>query len=208
MNKIINLRFFCFLIIVFFFVSFARAQDSFDISDVLSISKRDMVLGDRKAQNTVIEYLSPSCYHCADFHIKTLPEIKKIYIDSGKIKWVTRIFVNDAPSLNIAKLTMCKADSQAFYKLLDLYLSNQSSWASSINSNATIKNIFLLAGNTKEYFDECVNSKNLENKIIDTRKNASNILKMLGTPTFYVNGKEEKIISASQLGSIINKSLG
>lgn len=186
-------------------LTFVQAQDKLAIDKVLAISKQDMVLGSANALDIVIEYINPSCFHCADFHLGVLPEIKKNYIDTGKVKWVTRMFVNDSPSLTVAKLTKCKVNSERFYKLLDLYLANQASWTSGGGSNTVIENIFLLAGNSKKDFDECNNDKNLENEIIDIRKDASTILKMPGTPTFYVNGKQEIINNAKQFAAIINK---
>jgi protein-disulfide isomerase len=186
-------------------LSHAFAEDRLAIDNLLTISKQDMALGNSSAPNTVIEYISPSCFHCADFHLKAFPEIKKNYIDTGKVKWATRIYINDAPSLSIAILSKCNASSERFYKLLELYLANQASWTSS-NSNVVIENIFLLAGNSKKIFNECLSNKNLENEIIDIRKDAATTLKLLGTPAFFVNGKQENIISASQFATLINKS--
>ena len=47
---------------------------------VLEIAENDFVIGDKNASITIIEYASLSCSHCADFHINTLPELKKEFL--------------------------------------------------------------------------------------------------------------------------------
>ena len=49
---------------------------------------KEMVLGNQKAKITVIEYASLGCPHCAQFHSGTYQDVKKNYIDTGKIKFI------------------------------------------------------------------------------------------------------------------------
>ncbi len=200
MNKMSSKIFF--FIILILSSTHAYSEDKLAIDNLLAISAQDVVLGKQNAPNTVIEYISPSCFHCATFHLSVFPEIKKTYIDTGSVKWVTRIYVNDAPSLNIAMLAKCDSNKK-FYPLLNLYLSNQSAWTTGNKPLNIIENIFLLAGNSKSSFNECTNNKIIENEIIDTRKNAANILKLLGTPAFYINGKQSNIANALQFKSLL-----
>src|SRR5215471_15364292 len=55
----------------------------------------DMSLGDEKAPVTIIEYASMTCPHCAHFHEATYPELKKKYIDTGKVRFIFREFPLD-----------------------------------------------------------------------------------------------------------------
>ncbi|MGB6538997.1 MAG: thioredoxin domain-containing protein, partial [Xanthobacteraceae bacterium] len=48
----------------------------------------DIVLGSDKAPVTVIEYASMTCPHCAHFSETTFPELKKKYIDAGKVRFI------------------------------------------------------------------------------------------------------------------------
>ena len=43
----------------------------------------EMVLGDKNAPITVIEYASMTCPHCAHFHEETYAAFKAKYIDTG-----------------------------------------------------------------------------------------------------------------------------
>src|SRR5450756_3157043 len=48
----------------------------------------DLALGDDKAPVTIVEYASMTCPHCAHFQEATFPELKKRYIDTGKVRYI------------------------------------------------------------------------------------------------------------------------
>ncbi|MEC7667587.1 MAG: thioredoxin domain-containing protein, partial [Pseudomonadota bacterium] len=50
----------------------------------------EMVLGAEDAPVEIIEYASYTCPHCANFHTDVFDEIKKNYIETGKVKFVYR----------------------------------------------------------------------------------------------------------------------
>ena len=50
----------------------------------------DVVIGSDKAPVTIIEYASMTCPHCAHFSETTFPELKKRYIDTGKVRFIFR----------------------------------------------------------------------------------------------------------------------
>ena len=56
----------------------------------------DRSLGKDDAPVTVIEYASMTCPHCAHFHETTYPELKKRYIDTGKVRFIFREFPLDS----------------------------------------------------------------------------------------------------------------
>ena len=55
----------------------------------------DKVLGDENAPVTIVEYASMTCSHCATFHTRTYPELKKKYIETGKVRFIMREFPFD-----------------------------------------------------------------------------------------------------------------
>ena len=56
------------------------------------ITAHDMTMGNPKAKVVFIEYAAPMCPHCAHFNDDVMPEIKKAYIDTGKVFYVFRIY--------------------------------------------------------------------------------------------------------------------
>src|SRR5437667_12366782 len=70
----------------------------------------DMVLGEQNAPVTIIEYASMTCPHCAHFHETTYPELKKKYIDTGKVRFIFREFPLD--QLAAAGFMLARCSSQ------------------------------------------------------------------------------------------------
>ena len=54
-------------------------------------SLKEMALGDPNAPVKIIEYMSMTCPHCQNFHLRVLPHLKKTYIDAGKVKTIVAI---------------------------------------------------------------------------------------------------------------------
>ena len=52
---------------------------------------RDMAIGSDEAPLTVIEYASMTCPHCAEFHIKVLPEVKRDISTPASCAWSSAI---------------------------------------------------------------------------------------------------------------------
>ena len=74
----------------------------------------DRVLGKDDAPVTIIEYASMTCPHCAHFHETTYPELKKRYIDTGKVRFIFREFPLDPLAAGASMLARC-ADKDKFY---------------------------------------------------------------------------------------------
>src|SRR5947209_14674871 len=88
----------------------------------------EMALGDPQAPITVIEYASMTCPHCAHFHLTTFPELKKRYIDTGKVRFVFREFPLDPVATGAFMLARC-AGNDRYFALLDLLFHEQRQWA-------------------------------------------------------------------------------
>ena len=67
----------------------------------------EMVLGDKNAPITVIEYASMTCPHCAHFHEQTYAAFKTKYIDTGQAKFIFREFPLDRLALAASILARC-----------------------------------------------------------------------------------------------------
>src|SRR5262249_50372806 len=74
----------------------------------------DMALGDANAPVTIIEYASMTCPHCAHFHETTYPELKKKYIDTGKVRFIFREFPLDSLALAGSMLARCAGKDKYF----------------------------------------------------------------------------------------------
>ena len=81
-------------------------------------------LGSSKAPVTLYEYSSLGCYHCADFHLDTLPQIKKEYVDKGLVRIVFSDFPLDQKSLKASLVASCMPNSN-YYDFIALLFKKQ-----------------------------------------------------------------------------------
>src|SRR5690606_23077142 len=79
------------------------------------ILQSDHVLGEPTAPITIIEYASLTCGHCGNFHKFTFGELKKHYIDTGKVKFVYRHFPLDRFAFIAAILAECAGRKGNFF---------------------------------------------------------------------------------------------
>ena len=87
----------------------------------------DRTLGDPKAPVVIVEYLAPMCPHCAYFAATVFPDLKKDYIDTGKVLYVIRLFPLGAPDGAVAGLAKCQKPER-YYEFLDLAFKKQAMW--------------------------------------------------------------------------------
>lgn len=168
--------------------SAAQAADA-DLSDLdAAPAIGEMFLGKADAPVTVIEYASATCPHCAEFHEKTYPALKKDYIDTGKVKFIFREFPFDDLALAAFMLARC-APKDKFFPLIDVLFEKQKVWVKREGARAELFKIAQLAGFTEASFDKCLKNQEVANGIIEIQKKGQQQYKVDSTPTFFINGK-------------------
>ena len=147
----------------------------------------DEVLGAANAPVTIIEYASMTCPHCAQFHGTTYPEMKKKYIDTGKIRFIFREFPLDALAAAGSMLARC-AGKDKFFPLVETLFAQQKDWVTQKPLQPMLA-IAKQAGFTQESFDKCLANQEVLNGIEEGRQRAAQKLGVQSTPTFFINGK-------------------
>ena len=172
-------------LLIFFGNSLALSNES----SALNLTEHDFIIGNNNAPITIIEYASMSCSHCADFHNNTLPDLKKEYIDTGKVKYVFRDFPYNYPALLGSMLMRC-IPSEVRYDYMNALYKLQNKWVVRENAKTRIElyKIMQSGGMNKENFDVCLNSVELENQILSEVIAAQNEFKIRSTPSFLING--------------------
>jgi protein-disulfide isomerase len=98
-------------------LAFAKDGDQLDQLKLMApMAVPDKVLGDPNAKITVIEYLSPTCPHCALVATTVIGPFKDKYVKTGKVKLVLRPFARntlDAGIFMLAEAAARSADGQA-----------------------------------------------------------------------------------------------
>ena len=149
----------------------------------------DMVMGDDKAPVTIIEYASMTCPHCAHFQETTFPELKKRYIDTGKVRYISREFPLDSLAAAAFMLARCAGqdDKTKYFALVDTLYRQQRTWAVE-KPLAPLFAIAKQAGFTQQTFDACLSNQKILDGLENVRDRAAKQFKVESTPTFFING--------------------
>jgi len=155
------------------------------VQDALS----EMSIGSPDAPVTLHEYSSLTCGHCANFHTKTLPDIKKNYVDTGKVRIVFHDFPLDNLAFAAAMIARC-AGPKRHFELFDRLYHAQDTWARSEKPRAALVAIARFSGLSIEDVDQCLQSEELNKGIQSASQNAQDLYSISSTPTFVLNGKK------------------
>ena len=198
--KIVNNTFFIFLIFLLLNVNLVFSEDK--------IKFKDVSIGSENSQVKIEIYSSLTCPHCANFHKKIYPKIKKEYVDKNLAFVVFKDFPLDLAALNASKLLHCVKNNQKISLLDDLY-EKQSQWTNGTDIetiNFNLYNIVEKFGLKKNDMTKCINNNDIEDSILNSRINASKEYEINSTPTVIINGKKvEGSISFNNLKKIIEK---
>src|SRR5437773_12447140 len=88
----------------------------------------DEIQGQADAPVTIVEYASMTCPHCSHFHETTYPELKKKYIDTGKVRFIFREFPLDQLAAGAAMLARF-AGPDRYFPMIEVLFHQQRDWA-------------------------------------------------------------------------------
>ncbi len=151
----------------------------------------DMALGDPNAPNTIIEYASMTCSHCAAFHEETYPALKEKYIDTGKVYFIFREYPLDALATAAFMLARC-GPKERYFPLVDLMFNRQAEWAFTDNPKQALLTFVRQAGFTEESFNACLSNREIQDGVLAVKTRASNDFGISSTPTFFINGEMQR----------------
>jgi protein-disulfide isomerase len=152
------------------------------------VAYKEFIEGNPDAAVTVVEYASLTCSHCARFYMNGYPELKRDYIDTGKIRFVFRDFPTAPAELATAAAMVARcAPAGRGKSIIGMIFKNQGEFFQ--NPNGAIRGYAQLAGMTGEDVDACLKNKLVFDKVEEVATTAVNVYKVRATPTFFVNDK-------------------
>jgi len=185
-----NLSFKFFSFIKVFIISLIVCFKSY--ADDLKENKNVVVIGSNEAAVKIKIFSSFTCPHCANFHNKVVPEIKKEYVKIGKVQLIFIDFPLDQAAFNVSKLLHC-FDKNKQINFMDIIYENQSEWINgeSVEEiNVNLKKIVKDLGINSENFDKCLKNELISDKILEGRIEASRKYSINSTPTIVINEKK------------------
>jgi len=161
------------------------------------------MLGSKDAPITIVEYTDYQCPFCQRFHLSAYPELKKQYIDTGKV----RFFSKDLPldfhpnAMRAAQAARCAGEQGKFWEIRDTMGANP--------DKLDMGHIMGFAADLKldtQKFQDCVNGDKYKEKIQADVTEAMRV-GANGTPAFVVgkstgNGVDgELVVGAMPFGN-------
>ena len=174
-------------ILLFFLLSInSFAGENYKLSDITE--------GNENAKIKIYSYQSLTCPHCATFHAKIYPLLKKDYIDTGIAKIYFKHFPLDLAALNAAKIVQC-VNKEKRISFLDHLYKTQESWIKGTkieDINQNLKKSVKQFGLNEDDFDKCLAFEDVENYILNSRIEAVQKFKIKSTPTLVINDEPFK----------------
>ena len=119
----------------------------------------------------VVEYGSLTCPHCAVFSKETFPQLKKDYIDTGKVRFIFREFARNTLDVAGFVLARCLGDDKAF-AADELLFAEQDKWAFVDKPLEPLIAAMRPTGMTQAQATECLKNQKLADGIVAQTKAA------------------------------------
>lgn len=195
------------------------------LSTVTVTAKGAHVLGNPAAPNKVVEYLSYTCGHCADFENKEAPGFKAQFVSSGKASLEIRNMVLNPVDLTAAMLARCGGKAK-FFGNHRLLFATQPEWLAKTKNISAATQAKLKAqdytgfmtgvfneiglgpvmqkrGITPVQAKACLADKAAFNTIVNMTE-AGSALGVKGTPSFLVNDVlQDHVHNAAELSALM-----
>src|SRR5690242_20402712 len=139
-------------------------------------------LGSKNAPLTMVEFTDYQCAFCRQFHLTTFAEIRKKYIDTGKVRFVTRDLPLDfhPNAFPAAEAARCAGEQGEFWKMRDTLITN----ANALAPDKLLEYAQSIPLDMPK-FRACVDSHKYRDAVRKDFTEAAS-LKVEGTPTFLI----------------------
>lgn len=169
------------------------------------------VLGNPEAESKLVEYMSYTCSHCAEFARTGDPAIKLFMVPRGKVSFEIRHMLRDPIDLTATLLTHC-GEPEKFLGNHEAIISRQASWMETarkasqaqrtrwsfgtnaarwraIASDLGFYAIMEDRGYSRTQLDRCLADQAKANALAETSARDAQALAIPGTPSFVLDGK-------------------
>jgi protein-disulfide isomerase len=151
----------------------------------------DPVLGSADATITLIEFTDYQCPFCSRHYTQTYGQIKKDYIDTGKVKLVVRDYpLGFHPHAQKAsEATECADEQGKFWEMHDKLFATQDTWSPLQDAVSTFKQYAAELKLNTSTFDTCLDSGAMASEVNKDMTDGQSA-GIDGTPGFWIIGPD------------------
>lgn len=157
-----------------------------DKTVLLQPQAADNMMGDAKAAVTLIEYASLTCSHCAAFHTQVLPDLKKKWVDTGKVRLIYRDYPLDQTAAKAAQIAKC-VPKERYFAVLDIMFRGQAQWVAAADPIAELAKPLRIAGMGDAEVKACLADESKASAVVADLRGGET-LGVNSTPTLFING--------------------
>lgn len=186
----------------------ALAQET-TTAETAAAAPGDFSQGSPDAKVKLVEYASFTCPHCARFHETVYVQLKKDYIDTGKVYFTLREVYFDRYGLWAALIARCGGEMK-YFGIHDMLFAKQKEWAASEDPMQVVENLKTIgraAGLEDAAMDACLNDKANAEALIKQFQTNFEADGVEGTPTLFVNGTKYSNMAYEELKAILDAEL-
>jgi protein-disulfide isomerase len=162
----------------------------------------DPILGDKNAKLTMVEFSDYECPFCKRYFTQTYPQLKKDYIDTGKLKVVFRdlplsFHQNAHKEAEAANCAREQGGDSAYFKYHDEMFTK----TTSNGTGLSLEQLPTLAANiglNGSLLQQCLDSKKYEAEVDKDLADADSV-GATGTPTFFIGKSATGAIEGTML---------
>lgn len=162
------------------------------------VTAGDPAIGDSKAKVTIVEFSDFQCPYCRSFFVETYGQLKKDYIDTGKVRLVFRDYPLPfhATAKPAALASLCANDQGKFWQYHDKVFNEQQKREP--NTSVVSKTIDFTANDLKVWAAQIGLDTAKFNKCLDSAQHEADVQADIaaatevgvdGTPSFFINGQ-------------------
>jgi protein-disulfide isomerase len=178
-------------------------------ADVALPTIPDMELGNPDAPVTLIEYASFTCPHCATFHATAFRELRRDFIDTGRIRYVYREVFFDRPGLWAAMVARC-AGPERYFGVVELLFAQQQDWAGAgdpLRIVEALRRIGRVAGLSDAELDACLQDAAKAQAMVAKFQADTAAHGIDSTPSFVINGTRHGNMPYRELKQLLDAAL-
>ncbi len=172
----------------------------------------DAILGDKNAPVTIVEFSDFQCPYCAKFYSGAYQDIKKNYVESGKVKFIFRDLPlnGHAGAYPAALAAECAGDQGRYYEMHDAIFENQAILTGeSGHINNGLKELASNIGLDSATFNDCYDNEKFKEEIVKDASEAANN-GIGGTPAFivgnqFISGAQPYEVFAAAIEEALNR---
>jgi protein-disulfide isomerase len=186
----------------------ALAQET-TTAETAAAGPGDFSVGSPDAKVKMVEYASFTCPHCATFHATVYPQLKKDYIDTGKVHFTLREVYFDRYGLWAALIARCGGEMK-YFGIHDMLFDKQAEWAASEDPMQVVENLKTIgraAGLEDAAMDACLNDGPNAEALIKQFQTNFEADGVEGTPTLFINGAKHSNMTFEDLKAILDAEL-